>query len=87
MVPPLVDAGGPTHSENWSREGKIYQTFILSFLIGYFRVIVDEEKFFFIAEFHLTNTEGITELEYHHFASPSRIMSVNNMVIKWLLKR
>lgn len=67
------------------QEGKNL-TFILSFLIGYLRVIVHEEKFFFIEEFHLINTEGIIELEHHHFASPSEITSLDNMVIEWLLK-
>lgn len=82
--PPLEDAGKPTHSENWSRERK-KQAFHSVFLIGYLRLIVDEEKFFFIEEFYLINTEGITEMEHHHIASPYEI-KLDNMVIKWLLK-
>lgn len=34
---PLEDVEDPTHSENWPRKGGI--TFILSFLIGYLRVL------------------------------------------------
>lgn len=72
----------PTHPENWSREGK-NQAFHSDFLLVTLKVIVDEEKFFFIEEFHLINTEGIIEIDHHHFASPCEITSLDNVVIKW----
>lgn len=83
---PLEDVEDPTHSENWPRKGGI--TFILSFLIGYLRVLklLMRKSSIFIEEFHLVDTEGIIEMEHQHFASPSEIMNLDNMVIKWLLK-
>lgn len=60
--------------------------FILSFFLVTLGWLLMRRRSFFIEEFYLINREGIIEMEHHHYASPCEIMSLDNVVIKWLLK-
>lgn len=71
---PLEDAGNQLILKTGQERLRI-RPFIRTFLLVTLRVIVDEEKFFFHRRIpsNLINTEGIMEMEHHHFVSPCEI--------------
>lgn len=68
-------------SENRGKELSIFLAFPVQtiFQIADGSQIAGRVEFFFIKDFQLINTEGMTGLENHHSATPNAIMDIGDL--------